>query len=69
MFKHYFEQINNVEIWPIISLSIFFIFFLALIIWVFKTDKNFIAKMSNMPLDGNNPEDTLLNESKHEQDN
>ena len=69
MFKHYFEQIQNVEIWPIISLSIFFIFFLVLIIWVFKTDKSFIAEMSRLPLEGNNSDDTSLNGSKHEQDN
>ena len=69
MFKYYFEQINNVEIWPIISLSIFFIFFLVLLIWVFKTDKNHIIKMSNMPLEGNNSDNTSLKGSKHEKDN
>jgi hypothetical protein len=26
MFKHYFEQIQNIEIWPIISLILFFVF-------------------------------------------
>lgn len=69
MFKHYFEQIHNVEIWPIISLSIFFIFFVVLLIWVFTTDKNFINEMSQLPLEGNNSDDTSLNGSKHEQDN
>ena len=51
MFKHYFEQIENVSIWPIISLSIFFIFFLVLIIYTFRVDKGFIVKMKNMPLE------------------
>lgn len=69
MFKYYFEQIHNVEVWPIISLSIFFIFFLGLLIWVFKTDKNYILKMSNLPLEGDNSDDTSLNGSKHEEDN
>ncbi len=51
MFKHYFEQIHNVEVWPIISLSIFFIFFVSLLIWVVRTDKNYIKAMSNLPME------------------
>ncbi|MEM6524490.1 MAG: cytochrome C oxidase Cbb3 [Bacteroidota bacterium] len=51
MFKHYFEQIHNVEVWPIISLSIFFIFFISLIVWVVRTDKNYIKIMSNLPME------------------
>ena len=69
MFKHYFEQIQNVAIWPIISLAIFFIFFLVLLIWVIKTDKNHILKMSKLPLDGDQIENPSLNESKHEEEN
>ncbi len=54
MFKHYFEQIHNVEIWPIISLSIFFIFFVGLIIWVWRADNGYINTMKNMPLEEDN---------------
>jgi len=56
MFKHYFEQIHGIEIWPIISLSIFFIFFLCLILWVFKVDKKYVEEMSNMPVKDDNKE-------------
>ncbi|MDX1627909.1 MAG: cytochrome C oxidase Cbb3 [Fulvivirga sp.] len=52
MFKHYFEQIHNVEVWPIISLSIFFIFFLCLVLWVWQADKGYIQTMKNMPVEG-----------------
>jgi cytochrome c oxidase cbb3-type subunit IV len=51
MFKHYFERIQDVEIYPIISLGIFFLFFLSLLIWVIKVNKKYIQKMKNMPLD------------------
>ena len=51
MFKYYFEQIHNVAIWPIISLSIFFIFFIGLLWWVIKADKHYITKMKNLPVD------------------
>ena len=58
MFKYYFEQIHNVAIWPMISLAIFFIFFLCLILWVVKVDKLYISEMENLPMDEtdyNNP--------------
>lgn len=51
MFKYYFEQVHNVEIWPIISLSIFFVFFVGLLWWVFKVDRKFIDQMKNLPID------------------
>ena len=51
MFKHYFELIENVSVWPIVSLTIFFGFFLILILWLFKVDKKYIRKMKNLPLD------------------
>tara|TARA_R110000868_G_scaffold207204_2_gene456146 strand:+ start:127 stop:306 length:180 start_codon:yes stop_codon:yes gene_type:complete len=51
MFKHYFEGIQNIEVWPIISLTIFFMFFIGLLIWVFKVDKKYINEMENLPLE------------------
>jgi cytochrome c oxidase cbb3-type subunit IV len=53
MFKHYFEQIQNIEIWPIISLILFFVFFTLTIIRIFFMDKKHIDKMKGLPLDGN----------------
>lgn len=51
MFKHYFEKIDGIDIYPIISLLIFFVFFVLLFVWVFKTDKKYINKMKDLPLD------------------
>jgi len=48
--KHHMESIAGIEIYPIISFSIFFVFFLVLLIWVFKTDKSHIRKMEQLPL-------------------
>lgn len=50
MFKHYFEQVHNVAIWPIISLSIFFVFFIGLIIYVVKINKGHVNYMQDLPL-------------------
>ena len=51
MYKNILQNIENVSIWPIISLSIFFVFFLLLLWWVFTADKDFIRKMKNLPLE------------------
>ncbi|MGY5847644.1 CcoQ/FixQ family Cbb3-type cytochrome c oxidase assembly chaperone [Salegentibacter sp. HM20] len=45
------EQIDGVSIYPIISLLIFFIFFVALFWWVFTAKKQHIAELSELPLD------------------
>ena len=62
-FINYLSDIVNVEIYPMISLMIFVLFFVSLIIYVIKSDKNYIQKMSDMPLDKN---DDYLNYSKYE---
>ena len=46
MFKHYFEQIQNIEIWPIISLIIFFVFFTFTLIRIFFLDKGYLHPLS-----------------------
>jgi cytochrome c oxidase cbb3-type subunit IV len=51
MFKHYFERIAGIETFPVLSLIIFFLFFLGLLIWVIRADTGFIAEMKNVPLD------------------
>jgi cytochrome c oxidase cbb3-type subunit IV len=51
MYKHYFEGIDYIEVGPIIGLVVFFIFFIALIYLVVKTDTRFITKMENLPLE------------------
>jgi cytochrome c oxidase cbb3-type subunit IV len=58
MFKHYFESIQGIEIYPVISLLIFFIFFILLFAWVIKADKKYIDNMKNLPLDPSEPNHT-----------
>lgn len=45
------ERIQGVEIYPIISLLIFFAFFVIMSYLVFNLDKGYIDKMKNMPLE------------------
>ena len=48
--KHHMTSIDGIEIYPIISLSIFFLFFVGLIIYAMTMKKSFINEMSNAPL-------------------
>ncbi|WP_299526000.1 CcoQ/FixQ family Cbb3-type cytochrome c oxidase assembly chaperone [Winogradskyella sp.] len=52
--KNHMESITDIEIYPIISLLIFFIFFVALFYWVITAKKEYITTVSNLPLDHNN---------------
>lgn len=54
MFKYYFEQVHNVEVWPIISLIIFFVFFIGLIVYVWRMRKDYIEYMEEIPLADDN---------------
>jgi hypothetical protein len=49
-FIHYLEGIAGVGIFPLISLLIFFFFFMGVTIWVFKADKTTMEEMENLPL-------------------
>ncbi|HEY4629172.1 MAG TPA: CcoQ/FixQ family Cbb3-type cytochrome c oxidase assembly chaperone [Flavobacterium sp.] len=51
--KHNMETIEGVSIYPIISLLIFFIFFVGLGLWVFSYKKEKINEMSQIPLNDN----------------
>lgn len=67
MFKHYFEQIENVAIWPIISLSIFFLFFIVLVIWVIRVDKKYINEMKQLPFKEKADKYSYSSNGKHDQ--
>ncbi len=56
--KNHMESISGIEIYPLISLLIFFIFFVVLFYWVFTAKKEYIKTVSNLPLDNQN--ETLL---------
>ena len=50
-FRRYAETIAGVNVYPKISLIIFFVFFVALLWFTFKADKKFIEEQANIPLD------------------
>jgi len=48
------ETIDGIEIYPIISLLIFFTFFVVLFWWVLTAKKDYIKDVSHLPLDNQN---------------
>lgn len=52
--KHNMETIAGIEIYPILSLLIFFLFFVGLGFWVFSYKKEKITELSNIPLTDEN---------------
>lgn len=49
--KHHLDTIAGVEIYPIISLLLFFSIFSLMLIYVLKIPKETIKDQSNLPLD------------------
>lgn len=49
--KGHLETITGIEIYPIISLTIFFTFFVLLFWWVITAKKEYVNEVSQLPLD------------------
>ncbi len=53
MYKEVARSIPNISIYPVISFLIFFLFFVCLLVWVFRADKKLMNKIKNIPIDNN----------------
>ncbi|MFT2008067.1 hypothetical protein ACMA1I_05270 [Pontibacter sp. 13R65] len=47
MYKNVLQAIDGIEIYPLISFTIFFVFFLGLLLYVTLMDKTYVQQMSN----------------------
>jgi cytochrome c oxidase cbb3-type subunit 3 len=50
-FIHYLEKISGVSIYGLSSLIIFGLFFLVMVVWAIRADKNMIEELRQLPLD------------------
>jgi len=57
--KQNMDTISGIEIYPIISLLIFFLFFIALYTWTYTYKKEKITEMSQLPFEDENEIDNL----------
>ena len=53
MEKNVMEAIEGVQVYPIISLIVFVLFFICIIVWVVKADKEHLKRMAGLPLADN----------------
>jgi len=60
--RHNFDGMNGIEIYPIISLVLFFIVFITMFIIVMNISKKRIDEVSNLPLE----DDTISKDNNHE---
>lgn len=61
--RNYLENIADVGIFPVITLSIFFVFFSLLAIWVIRSRRQQFQGISGLPLeDGSLPESNTQNQ-------
>ncbi|MFC2127170.1 CcoQ/FixQ family Cbb3-type cytochrome c oxidase assembly chaperone [Bacteroidota bacterium] len=61
--KNHMTEIDGIEIYPIISLLIFFLFFATLFWWVFSSKKEYIDKVSLIPFTDQNLTKTQKNQN------
>jgi uncharacterized integral membrane protein len=54
LFGVHLKDIENLGIYPIISLILFLFAFVLILIRTFTADKNYLKKMEELPLDLNN---------------
>ncbi|MCX8019979.1 MAG: CcoQ/FixQ family Cbb3-type cytochrome c oxidase assembly chaperone [Chitinophagaceae bacterium] len=50
-FIHYLEKVSGVDIMGLTSLMVFFLFFTAVAVWLFRSRKEDFADISRIPLD------------------
>lgn len=50
-FINYLESITGIGIYPLLSLTIFFFFFVAVTIFVVRASKTYIQRLKQIPLD------------------
>ena len=51
MLKNVLESIVGIDVYPIISLALFGLFFSAVLLWVYKLDIKTVSRMENLPLE------------------
>ena len=50
MYKDVLQSIEGIELFAIIGMIIFVLFFTSMTVWLFVADKKYIKKMSELPL-------------------
>lgn len=63
-FSNYLSSIENVSIYPVITLIIFLAVFIGAVIWIVTRDKEYISELENIPLENSNFNKNSENENE-----
>ncbi len=63
MIRNILQSIQGVEIYPIISMLVFFGLFTSVLVWFFKVDKTHLRNMAQIPLES--ADDTTIIPQQH----
>ncbi len=55
MIRNVLESIPGIELYPIVALLLFVMFFAALLVWFVRADKARLGVLSRLPLDDGQP--------------
>jgi len=61
-FSNYLSSIENVSIYPVITIILFMLVFIGAVLWIVTRDKEYISELENIPLDNKND---FLNNSEN----
>lgn len=51
MYKQVLSGIPGIELYPIVALLVFFVFFVGLVVWSFRTSSAHLEHLARIPLD------------------
>ncbi len=63
-FSNYLSSIENVSIYPIITMIIFLTVFVGVLFWIFTRDKEYISELEQIPLDNDTFKNNIENENE-----
>jgi len=66
MIRNYLQSIEGIEIYPLISLAVFVIFFIVMFVWMLRIDKSYIKEMEELPLEKDNRNLNITGEKNDE---
>tara|TARA_R110002049_G_scaffold191811_3_gene360738 strand:+ start:965 stop:1177 length:213 start_codon:yes stop_codon:yes gene_type:complete len=64
--KHNMDTIAGIDIFPVISFIIFFIFFIGLFVWVAKMSKSEVTTLSALPFEDGESTNTSQTSEPHQ---
>jgi cytochrome c oxidase cbb3-type subunit IV len=51
MYKDVLRTIAGIEVFPLLSLAVFVVFFAVMLLWVMRLDEGRLARQASIPLD------------------